>query len=187
MVFRYAVRLDYPNGGGPGYNIWHFRGPTAGTDSQQAVDAIQAFYQACIAYYQGGTTITGPDDVVADVDTGAPTFEAVDGFSLGPVAGTSTLPPALQAVVGWRTASATRSGRGRTFVGPLSGGAAQADGTPGPELLAAMATGAQAVLDYNGTIDDGALGVWSPTTSTFRDFTGFRIRDVFAVLRSRRD
>jgi hypothetical protein len=186
MVFRYAVQIDYPDGGGPAYNLWHLRGDTIGADVQLGIDAIQGFYNALLAYYQGGAVITGPDEVTAGIEGGSPTFEAVDGFSLGPVAGTSTLAPVLQAVVGWRTASATRSGRGRTFVGPLAVAASDADGTPSGGFITAMQNAAQVIVDNNDALDTGAVGVWSPTQNLLRDITGYRVRDVFAVLRSRR-
>jgi hypothetical protein len=153
---------------------------------QLGVEAINDFYTACLAYYQGGAQIVGPDEITAGIEGGEPTFEAVDGFTLGPVAGTSTLAPVLQAVVGWRTTSATRSGRGRTFVGPLAVAASDADGTPAAGFLTALQNGAQAIVAHNDGVDTGAVGVWSPTQNLFRDITGFRIRDVFAVLRSRR-
>jgi hypothetical protein len=90
-------------------------------------------------------------------------------------------------VVGWRTASATRAGRGRTFLGPIGSGALDSDGTIKSDTLDAVRTAAQDLVADSLGFGNGALVVYSPTHDIARDFTASAVRDQFAVLRSRRD
>lgn len=186
MVYRYPVAINYGVGGGPGVNVWHFR-TTDPSDAQGCVDAIEAFYTTLLTHYQQGAVIVGPEDAIVDIETEDPTFQAVDGFTLNSTGTGGSAPPVLQAVCGWVTTSATRSGRGRTFVGPLEPGAMQTDGTPAATLVTDLNTAGQSIVDFNDGIGDGAIVVWSPTQGLARDIIGRRVRDQFAVLRSRRD
>lgn len=186
MVYRYVVSLNYPQGGGPGANIWHFRALSQ-ADTQPVIDAIEAFYVPLLPFFQQGMQVVGPDEAVNGIEGDSPEYEPQTGFTLtstdsGPVA-----PPMCQAVVGWRTASATRSGRGRTFVGPFGEDSIDTNGSLSAALLTACNAAGQTVVDFNDSLGNGAIGVWSPTQNVLRDITGRRVRDQFAVLRSRRD
>ena len=185
MVYRYAVEIRYPNGGGPGYNVWHFR---AGDDTiQSCVDAIEQCYLQINGLFQPGSTIVGPAEAVGGIEGTEPTVEAVDGFSIGGAGSGTALAPVLQAVISWRTPLATRSGRGRSFFGPLASDAADAQGTLSPLALGDLQAAGQSIVAFNGELGEGAIGVWSPTDGVIRDITSFTVRDQFAVLRSRRD
>jgi hypothetical protein len=186
MVYRYAVQINYANGGGPGFNIWHFRS-TGTNDVQGCINAIKDFYTPILSHYQQSLTVVGPTEATAGIESGSPTFQAVTGFTATSTATGGAAAPVLQAVVGWRTTSATRSGRGRTFVGPFHPGAIQTDGTPSSTLVTNLNAAGQSVVDFNSGFGNGAIGVWSPTQNVLRDITGRRVRDIFAVLRSRRD
>ena len=96
-------------------------------------------------------------------------------------------PPATALVVGWRTSSASRAGRGRTFLSPLTAAAVEGDGTVSGTQLAAVRGAAQTLIDSSTTEGDGAFGVYSQSQSLLRDFVSVRVQDKFAVLRSRRD
>lgn len=188
MVYRYVTQLSFQNGGGPGVNVWHFRGDGTTADIQRAVDSIGTFYTSLKNILQPGMTVTGPGEVTNGIEGTSPTIENVTGWTVtAGTTATSSLSPALQIVAGWRTTAAVRSGRGRTFVGPLGNNAAEGNGTPTTQALDLVRTGCQAILDHNDGFASAAIGIWSDSDSVIRDITAFKVRDVFAVLRSRRD
>lgn len=189
-IFRINVGLSWAGEGGPGVNTWHFRdsgGPLQGEDVEGAMQALKDFYTGCIGIYSNDVVVTAPAEVIQD-PYGAPEYFATTGWTLAGQGGGGKAPPATAAVVGWRTASATRSGRGRTFLSPITTAAIDANGTIGPTQLAALQSAANALVAWgDDEAVNGAFGVWSPTQSLFRDFTGARVRDRWAVLTSRRD
>lgn len=188
-IVQVRARWDY-GVGGPGYNIWHREAPTFPLDNAwetATVAALTRFYTALVPALVTGTTITIERDAIRldtreYVDLGAEVIVTVPGGE------PNKAPLATAIVIGWRTASATRSGRGRTFVGPVGQRAVQSDGTPTATALTACNAAAEAILDPEfDPVGDGSFGVYSRTTGQFRPFTGHRVRDTFAVLRSRRD
>lgn len=189
-TYRYVVDLEWNGTGSPGVNVWHLRTADEGplnNDLEQCVDAIKDFYDALSSIFPTGMKITGPTEAIKD-PAGDPSYEAVTGWSVTGDSGSSSyLPPATTVVVGWRTTSATRSGRGRTFLGPLAVPMSDATGSPTPALLTALNGAAAALVAFNDGFENGAIGVYSTTQNIFRDITGARVRDQFAVLRSRRD
>lgn len=189
-LYRAVVDIEW-GGGGSGVNVWHFRtisSPGTLADRQGAVDAIRDFYDAVSSIYPTDTTISMPAEVVTEFQS-APAFEPVTPWTITGDSGTAThLPAATQLVVGWRTTAATRSGRGRTFLGPLAGTLNEANGTPTPGLITTVQTAANdLVAESESALGGWAVGVWSEADGVLRDFTSARVRDVFAVLRSRRD
>jgi hypothetical protein len=113
------------------------------------------------------------------------------------------LPPHDSVVVSWRTELRARRGMGRTFIGPLTDAAQGSDGTPFATFLSDLVTAGNTLLEASEADTAGwAVGVWglqSPgeydqfgrlipgQAHVHRDCTSFKIRDKFAVLRSRRD
>jgi hypothetical protein len=93
----------------------------------------------------------------------------------------------LAVVISWRTTSASRSGRGRTFLGPMGIQSLQSDGTPAAGLISAVRTAAQTLVDAQGNVDGTSLGVLSVKQGLLRDFTGSTVHDKWAYLSSRRD
>lgn len=189
-LWKYSVALAWAGSGSPGVNVWHMRttgGVPSSGEIQGLVDAVGQFYDDISAIFSTSTTITGPDQVIGNFES-SPEFQAVDGFTVTGDSGTSSyLPLASQLVVGWRTSNATRSGRGRTFLGPLAANALDVNGTPSSAVLTAVRDAAADLVATSSGFADGAIGVWSPTDGVLRDFTGTVTRDTFAVLRSRRD
>jgi hypothetical protein len=96
-------------------------------------------------------------------------------------------------VCGWRTTLAARRGRGRTFLGPLNVDAGSTDGTPSPGALSTINSAAAALIATSSETNDWAFAVYGQQSSGIsgvkvaRDITAQNVRDVFAVLRSRRD
>lgn len=186
-IAQYNVGLEWNNApGGPGVNSWHIRYQSAdGGELGAAAAALRAFYVSCQSFFPSGVVIRFPDTAVTVGDS--PTFVHVNPPAVVNANGSGGYAPLSSAVVvGWRTTAATRSGRGRTFLGPLGKGTIDSDGTPVPDVLngiqAAAATLISASLNDNGW----AFGVYSKKDGVIRDFTSARVRDVFAVLRSRR-
>lgn len=191
MLLRMPVDITWPYGGGsPGASIFHLRVPEPDFPGDVAlndlVEIVRLFYAALDDLYvdsvrirfAGLLTGVGPDKGTA-VETDP--WEVAGAAAVGP------LPPSNQIVVGWKTASATRSGRGRTFIGPLQYAVVDDAGSPAAPVLSLVRNAAAALVSAQDNITQGGIGVWSTKQSLFRDFTGSTVRDTFAVLRSRRD
>lgn len=189
-TYRYPVKITWAGTGSPGVNVWHLRTVSDGplnNDLEQIVDAIKDFYTAIASIYMPSTTIAGPGEAIKDPE-GSPEYEQVTPWSVaGLSSGSGYLPMASQLCVSWRTTSATRSGRGRTFLGPLSLSGVQADGTPTAGLISTVQTAATNLVNFSNGFDNGAVGVYSQTQNVLRDIVSSNVRDTFAVLRSRRD
>jgi hypothetical protein len=172
--------------GGPGVNVWHLRTDASVADISEHMDQLEAFYTAVAGIYCTDTTITLPSEGVSVEAT--PTQVALgQQRTIQGTGGTGHLPPANQICVSWGTLAATRSGHGRTFLGPLWEQCQDDDGTPTPGILSGVRQAAQDLVDANQPDDAGAWGVYSQRQNVIRDFTSARVRDTFAVLRSRRD
>lgn len=189
-VYRGVVTIENSALGGTGTNTWHVRagepdgaGPT---NLQDAEDVLEAFY-AGVETYLGPTTTVAHDGVWTVIDDNSLAQVSVDPWSHGNVGSGSSLPPQECLVVGWRTLSGGRSGRGRTFLGPLSDLVLQDNGTPTEDSRAGVVAAADALIAESGGPDGWAFVVWSETDSLARDFVSGAVRNVFGSLRSRRD
>lgn len=191
-IWRIPIRITSAFIGGTGANVWHCRSDAGATEEasiEEAVNWVEAFYTAIATVYEGGAQILF-DGVVTQVGVEDPTaIDTITPFTVVASGAGGPLPPANCIVVGWKTALATRSGRGRTFLGPLKTNTNEANGTPAAATLTTVRNAATALVASSmaETAPPSALGVWSPTDQVFRDFTGSAVRDKFAVLRSRRD
>jgi len=184
------VTITHPSLGGTGTNTWHAR--TDGVDDagdatlQDLIDALETFYSSVTAIVAGQTTFA-TDGTWIRVDGDEATIIDKDGFSV--TAGTSQgpLPPANCLVAGWRTAVASRSGKGRTFIGPMGTSTLQDNGSPTESTRDALAAAGEALIDSFDGIANGALAVWSVKDQVARDLVSVAVANEFAVLRSRRD
>lgn len=198
-TWRFPVNLTYPDGGGPGVNVWHIRATGATpveTNLQSMVDAIHAFYQrltnsatAGADWYQGGTTISA--DSAVDVDTSE--ASDVDWTTIGPTPAAAAAAPVLAVCVTWRTSLRARRGMGRTFIGPLNAAVVQDNGTPAEAYRDVLSTACQELINTSTSFNNGAVGIYGRENAggagshVIRDLTGFLVPNEFAVLRSRRD
>lgn len=187
-TYRVPARIEYAAAGGPGYNVWHVR--TTSDDPGQLSDALGAlddFYTSFQSSYANSTLITLGEGMIKD-PLGTPTYVDDDPRTVGGTGGTSIGPTLLSVCVSWRTAVATRSGRGRTFLGPFIAGVNDAtDGTPSAGGLEAYRDAAAALIAASGGVDGWAIGVLSVKDGVIRDITGATIRDKWSFLSSRRD
>jgi len=199
-ILRVPFNIAFPGAGSPGANVWHIRTVTGpgGAELAEAntlIGYIRTFYDSVKSYLPSTTSIS-IGTVTEEITQReiVPTFANVGGT------GTGSSPQALALVVTWRTSVAARRGRGRTFVGPLSTAASSSDGTPDNAVRLAVATAATALVTSSLAYGNGAIGVYgleeqAPSNTTdyaslphvLRDFQGSQVRDLFAVLRSRRD
>jgi len=192
--------ITFPGAGSPGANIWHIRTATLTgsgelSEANSLIGYIRTFYLAHAVYFPNGTTVSL--GTVTEMDTQreiVPTMVAVSG------SGTGSSPQALCTVVTWKTSIAARRGRGRTFMGPLSTGTIQTDGTPNDSYRGVVVSAAGSLVTSSMGFGNGAIGVWGYNTAkttgvprnpadpkVFRDYVGATVRDLFGILRSRRD
>ena len=167
--------------------MWHFREDSGGiTSVQDCVDVIDDWWTAVFA-----TSILAPpcrvdgDSEAINVATQEIT-PVTPSFNNEPSAAVDFNPSAM-IVCTMRTASATKSGLGRKFVGPIRGSVCDVDGKPDTAALTALQGACTALVSASSGLTQAAIGVYSPTTGLFRDVTVMTARDYIAVLRSRRD
>lgn len=179
--------------GAPGYSNFFFTGDGGAGAATESRDRVRAFFNEVNDILPSEVQFVVEGEVaVIDQENGEITGyimvdpEPVTGF--GGLAGGYSA--ASGAVVTWNTAG-VRNGRrvrGRTFIVPLGGGAYQSDGTLLGTTVTTLQTAADAMV---GDGFESGFGIWSrPSGSTaggFYEVTGFRVPDMSAVLRSRRD
>lgn len=186
-TWRMTVRTTYPGGGGPGYNVFHYR--DAGGDPtpvlQDAVDALQAAYTILRPSFPPSVTWSCDGRML---EVGGDTLIDLPDWSVSGsnAATTEPLPTSNQIVVGWRTSSNSRSGRGRTFLAGWTE-SSNVTGIPNSTALDLCRAFAASIVSFNGGLDNGAFQVYSQTQEIGRDITSAAVRPVWAVLRSRRD
>ena len=189
-IFRVPVTIDYPAEGGPGRNVWHVRtiGPS-GDDTDQlgeALDALETFYTSIRTLYTIGTDIVMGEGMIKD-PLGSPEYQADDRRVVHGSGAGGSAAPLLAIVCGWRTTSATRSGRGRTFLGPFKDTVYQNDGTPDTNALDTIRTAAGVLVSASTAPAGWSIGVLSTKQGVLRDITGVSVKDRWAYLSSRRD
>lgn len=204
-IFRIPINLAWNAAGSPGVNVWHVRDDAwpGSTNLDEALTVLSDFY-ADLASTDIGILADQLRYSLGDI-VELESKEYVSPDPLAFVPGTATTadglgPTPLQICVSWRTSSATRRGMGRTFIGPLRRTAAASDGTPTDSHVTALRNAAQTIIDHNNSPLTSSFGIYGASdgaTKTqiesgdyprvLRDITGFRVRDNFAVLRSRRD
>lgn len=189
-IWRVPVRIDWGQPENPAFNVWHLRTVDnqqgAGSALRDGLNALQEFYEDMTSVYARNTTITIGESMIGD-PLGSP-FYADDDPRVVTGSGSAEQAAALLAVVcSWRTSSATRSGRGRTFVGPLAFDTAGNDATPSPLTMSAIRSAATGLVNSSGGANGWAVGVLSIKQGLLRDITGFTARDRYSYLSSRRD
>lgn len=189
-VYRATVDLDFPVGSGGGTNTWTLR--TTGVYDSASIQAlmgyVQEFYDDLNEWFPTNYTWTW-DGTVTELGTPSPSyFPPEPSWTLQGIAANSSYSPvAAMVCVNWRSSLASRSGRGRTFLGPLTAAAAEGNGTPSPTAIADFRAAAASLVSKSTLFaGDGALAVWSELDGVARDFVSSSVTDQYAVLRSRR-
>jgi len=189
-IWRTQVRSTFPIGSKHGVNTWHIRTQDLGDNSQtiqDLMDQVGGFYYAVAAKVPGSGHFTW-DGTAVEVGTEDP--EAVGGFTPFDVAGRSGTgnwgPAPAMACVTWRSAKASRRGRGRTFLGPFSPDAFGTDGSLDDGFRTDLLEAAADLITFSAANGNGAIGVYSQVDLLLRDYVSASITDQAAVLKSRR-
>lgn len=196
-TFRLPVSLTLSGMPDQAINVWHFRANDGGIDAAfgDAVEAIRGFYSALAV----GTVLANGTTVSAEAaqEVGTDQVRAVDWSNITVPESGARAPFPMAITVNWRSSSASRRGRGRTFVGPLVGGAVQSDGTVAENTLSAVRAAAAGLVSASvaGGISGSAwaVGVYGLETAggtpasphVIRDVVGSTVHDRFAWIRSR--
>lgn len=189
--------------GGPGYSNFFFSadggfwdGGLLGDSAQAAADSArdkvrEAFFQITNLLPAGLSIDIDQEAVILDSDTGeAIGFAEVDGVGVGDGTGSGGYAGPSGAVVNWITNDYRfgRRIRGRTFLVPLAGDAYEDDGTLTSSALSDLRSFGGQLLGGSGSAQ---LGVWSRPRDgqggVFATAVNYRVPDMAAVLRSRRD
>jgi hypothetical protein len=202
-IWRFPVTVTAPFAGKCN-NTFHIRtGHLITTEAvalQAAADALRTWYTAVLSCFEPGTTIAADGGVnVEDQSDQSVTWATITNGG-----GTVSTAPVLAICTSWKTASRSRRGRGRTFLGPLDAGCVQNDGTIDPAKLTLVKAANTVLVNASLVDNDWAIGVYGlenpapkpppgqppvdPSTlpHVLRDFTGHAVQDKFAVMRSRR-
>lgn len=191
-IYRVTVRWTGFQGA-PGYSNFHFTeqvstpGPEDGRERvRQFFNGINTLLPSDVSYQAEGevavldeTTGMVTDYILVDEDPATGNGGDAGGYSA-----------ASGAVVTWNTAQ-VRNGRrvrGRTFLVPLGRTAYEADGTLAPGTISTIS---QAATELTGEGFDSGFCIFSRPSGGqgggVYPVTGFRVPDMAAVLRSRRD
>lgn len=189
-LYRCTVRLTFPVGSGGGTNTWHLRTGT-GTDEDQNIAALMGkvrFFYEAVTPTLPNTWSAEWDGTALEIATAEPTLVTAPGGGweeTGSATGGYGAAAGMGCVT-WRTALAARSGRGRTFVGPLAATAVEQNGTLSSTALSLFRQAGQSIPDSAGSSVAGAVVVWSERLQQGRDIIGSSVTDQVAILRSRR-
>lgn len=189
-TIRIPVDLTWSGiSGSPGVNVWHAR--TGGTGEPgdavgEIVTALEDFYTTIAEAFHSSVVISFAGEVQGVGDDAGDSFVAPT-WSVPGTGGGNPLPPANALLCSWRTGSGGRSGRGRTFLSPLSIGLNQNNGTPTEDARALVQGAIDDLVAFNEGENNGALGIYSRVDNVIRDITSGECPNYFAVLRSRRD
>ena len=180
--------------GSPGYTTFNFGpgepDPVDGDAMITAVDGFAASLSTMLG--TGGSLTVQPEVNWYNEATG----ELIDVTAVSPAPGAHVSaaggpwgPIPTGAVISWKTAGINRAHKvyGRTYCVPLSAAAYQSDGT----LTAAVVSGITGFAATLAGDADATLGVWSRPVAgvggAWFPVTTWRVPDMAAVLRSRRD
>lgn len=184
--------------GGPGF-AQHFFQPDGDPSVVTSDGALRVVQQVQQAYFQASAM--WPTVWIAQVSNAVDIINPVTGslvssFSVAgqtPITGAGGSnfgPAAIGMVVTWITESIVNGHRvrGRTFLSPI-GQQGDGDGSPTALQMSQSGTFATALRNFPNTFED--LVIWHRPKLTLPGsahvVTGHRVRDKFAVLRSRRD
>jgi hypothetical protein len=184
------VQVTHPVLPDPGINTWHLRtdaaDPVSG-DTIALVNAVSDFYVLLLDSVLAQGAVFSFSGDFTTVEASPRAISGHHAWTAGNAGSSATLPPANCLVIGWGTSSATRRGRGRTFLGPIQQAANDATGTVSTAALANARAAADGLLADIAAVGNGGIGVYSRVDSVLRDYVSRTVHDKFAVLRSRRD
>lgn len=185
--FRAVVRIADPSLGGTGVNVYHGHlGSDPDGDFGPLMVSLSAIYDDISLIFPSTTVLSWDGTATTLGASPALLTSPADAWSVTGTGGTHPAPPANCIVAGFSTALRTRSGRGRTFLGPIDRDQVQDNGTPYETTRETISAAYQNIIDEDESADS-YFGVWSPTDNVLRQWTSCQVANRFGVLRSRRD
>lgn len=191
MTIGYCtVTLEWDGPGSPGTNTWHLRTTgsdfAAATEPEDLMGLVEDFYvtagpvlrNGLVVHWDGEYHGLGTD--LGDSKSFTPWTFTNGGTGADAADG-------LAVVIGWRTGSGGRRGKGRTFLGPLAQQAFDANGELAELFVSSAEDAAEALVTASQGFGNGAIGVYSRLDAVVRDVTSSVTSRTYGMLRSRRD
>jgi hypothetical protein len=174
-VTKIVVSLTGGLGSPPDYNI-HYVTTATQTETvlTPVVTQFKNFYDAIKAYYPNGTIITVGASVL-DMEVTPPVFLPVPPQTVNGTDSSGFCPPQCAVVVSWRTLTASRGGRGRSYIGPVGRAAETTNGTPMPAFVTALQTAANALITGLTSVSASKV-IYNETTKSQIGVTGAIVR-----------
>jgi len=146
---------------GPFNNVMHVHSPNDTTATANSVTgAFNTFWSAIKAAFPTSSNVQVASKIVR-VDVGPPVFVPNTPTNVAGTATNTYAPGMVCCCVSWRSAVATRGGRGRTFLGPLAATMLPGDGGLNATTCNTIQVAANALLTNLAAIDPViALVVW---------------------------
>lgn len=148
-ILQYAVQGQGTpaTGTGPFYNVFNiFTNNPTSAQAAIHVSALAAFYNALKVNLYATTQTWTIGAKVVQVDLATPIFIPVTPVTVTGSNGTAYCPPQTSLVVSWKTGQATRKGRGRTYLGPLSQSVLSVAGNFGTPTITSAQAAATALI-----------------------------------------
>lgn len=121
MQYTAEITATPATGTGPYANVFHiFTGTPSTTRGNAHINALKTFFTSCasVLYCTSWSALIGRSVVV--IDGNPPVYIPTTPQTVAGINGTAYCPPQTSMVVSWKTGLATRKGRGRSYMGPLS-------------------------------------------------------------------
>ena len=131
-ISKITVAINGGAGSPPDYNV-HFVSTADQLPATMTAVLTQFknFYDAVKAWFPNGQIFTIGAQVL-DMETTPPTVLAVPPQTVTGTDFSGYCPPQCAVVVSWKTILASRSGRGRSYIGPVGRAGETTNGTPTP-------------------------------------------------------
>lgn len=195
-ILRVPIELAWNGSGSPGVNVFHLRKDgVPGPGAQNAVNDLHTFYTNAMTVRDGTQSLfwAGMTINLGQVtDVQSQQVEQYDWTEIVVPGPSADAAPALQVCVSWSTSLAAQRGHGRTFLGPCGAAGVASDGTPSGLMLSTVRSAATAFAAQPNLTPGTGWGIYGYDAKggpgrVIRDIIGSKVRNQFAVLRSRRD
>lgn len=177
---------------GPGTNTWHVEADPPPSDDAETNGALldmetilAEFYAVLCNWTPGGASFVWNGEW--RLMGGAEQMHSTPGWLAGSNFVLTAMPPADCLAIKWRASTGGRSGRGKTFLGPLAKSTLQDNGTPEETFRTAMEGAADDLVAAGADAGPSRFCVWSVKDNIGRPITSREVPNKFASLRSRRD